>query len=205
MSNCLICKKEFELKKKNSTQKFCSKNCRDKHYYQGHKEQNKISTKASRQRQIAEGRPRGQGAKTKALYAWMVSLKSQPCTDCKKNYPICCMEFDHVRGKKIHNIGSMFAHTYSRETIELEIAKCELVCANCHKVRTRNRKRGSGKYPKGFTKEQLYIKEYEDKVFKCSPIISSLCWPSKQTLIPSNFPYLHLPNVTELELLLLKE
>lgn len=59
------------------------------------------------------------------------------------------MDFDHRLGeKKEFNVGSMFAHHYSRELIEKEVAKCDLVCANCHRVRTRNRRIGSSKYAK---------------------------------------------------------
>ena len=48
------------------------------------------------------------------------------------------MDFDHRAGEtKAYNVGSMFAHHYSRELIEAEIAKCDLVCANCHRVRTK--------------------------------------------------------------------
>lgn len=59
------------------------------------------------------------------------------------------MEFDHRDGAiKSYNLGSMFAHHYSRELIEIELAKCDLVCSNCHRIRTRNRRAGSGKYRK---------------------------------------------------------
>ena len=75
----------------------------------------------------------------------MIELKSKPCTDCKQTFPICCMHFDHKEGtNKKYNIGSMFAHHYSRELIEKELSKCELVCANCHAIRTQKRRIGSG-------------------------------------------------------------
>ena len=58
---------------------------------------------------------------------------------------MCCMDFDHHKGdKKAHNIGSMFAHHYSRELIQTELDKCDLVCANCHRIRTRDRRTGNG-------------------------------------------------------------
>lgn len=83
------------------------------------------------------------GPKAKALKEWMIEIKSNPCTDCGQRFPVCCMDFDHVRDAKAYNIGSMFAHHYSKELIEEELAKCELVCANCHRIRTRNRRTGS--------------------------------------------------------------
>lgn len=63
-------------------------------------------------------------------------LKSQPCADCKKNYPPVCMDFDHVRGQKIASIGRMYM--FSWEKLQEELIKCELVCANCHRIRTWN-------------------------------------------------------------------
>ena len=82
----------------------------------------------------------------KALKAWMIELKSKPCTDCKQKFPVCCMDFDHRQGTiKSYNIGSMFAHHYSRELIHIELDKCELVCSNCHRIRTRDRRTGKSR------------------------------------------------------------
>jgi len=61
-------------------------------------------------------------------------LKSQPCVDCKKNYPPVCMDFDHVRGKKVASIGRMYM--FSWEKLQEELKKCEPVCSNCHRIRT---------------------------------------------------------------------
>ena len=62
-------------------------------------------------------------------------LKSNtPCTDCHKIYPHYVMDFDHV-GKKTMNISQMLARG-SAKAIYVEIAKCQLVCSNCHRART---------------------------------------------------------------------
>ena len=61
-------------------------------------------------------------------------LKSVPCADCGNTYPPVCMDFDHVKGKK-HRPLSRMVH-YSIERIDEEIAKCEVVCANCHRIRS---------------------------------------------------------------------
>ena len=93
-----------------------------------------------------EGRWADCGPKAKAMIVWMSELKSKPCADCHGMFEICSMDFDHRDGTvKKYNIGSMFAHHYSRELIEKELEKCDLVCCNCHRVRTRNRRTGSGK------------------------------------------------------------
>jgi hypothetical protein len=62
-------------------------------------------------------------------------LKSTtPCADCEETYPHYVMDFDHVRGKKEQNVSAMMRKPTKK--IWDEIAKCELVCANCHRVRT---------------------------------------------------------------------
>ena len=60
-----------------------------------------------------------------------------PCMDCGKNYPYYVMDFDHVKDKKINGVGRMLQYGFS--TLKKEIAKCEIVCANCHRERTQNR------------------------------------------------------------------
>ncbi len=92
-----------------------------------------------------EGRWRDSSPKSVALASWMAELKSKPCADCNRSFEACCMDFDHRDGTtKSYNVGSMFAHHYSRELIETELQKCELVCSNCHRIRTRDRRIGSG-------------------------------------------------------------
>ena len=68
-------------------------------------------------------------------------LKDVPCQDCNVRYPPHVMQFDHVpeRGEKLLNIGAAF-HAYSLEKVMAEIAKCDLVCANCHAERTHQRR-----------------------------------------------------------------
>lgn len=61
-------------------------------------------------------------------------VKSKPCADCGNVYPPYVMHFDHVRGEKLFNIGNRITIAMSR--LLAEIAKCDLVCANCHAIRT---------------------------------------------------------------------
>ena len=49
------------------------------------------------------------------------------------------MDFDHVRGKKHANVMELIP-TLSKKKIDEEIAKCEIVCSNCHRARTHSRK-----------------------------------------------------------------
>ena len=63
--------------------------------------------------------------------------ESQPCMDCDFFYPAPIMEFDHRPGeKKLDTVSSMVMRQLKWVTIAAEIAKCDLVCANCHRFRT---------------------------------------------------------------------
>jgi hypothetical protein len=72
------------------------------------------------------------------FHSWVRGLKSNPCIDCGKVLRPEAMDFDHVHGAKVKSISSMWS--WGREKILDEISKCELVCANCHRVRTRVRR-----------------------------------------------------------------
>jgi hypothetical protein len=80
-------------------------------------------------------------AKQKAALAkYIRELKEKsPCGDCGKFYPYYVMDFDHVRGQKQKNVMELIP-TLSKKKIDEEIAKCEIVCSNCHRVRTHLRK-----------------------------------------------------------------
>ena len=80
-------------------------------------------------------------AKQKAYLAqYLRDLKTKtPCVDCRISYPYYVMDFDHVRGQKHANVMELVS-TLSKKKIDEEIAKCEIVCSNCHRIRTHMRK-----------------------------------------------------------------
>jgi hypothetical protein len=58
------------------------------------------------------------------------------CADCGYDYPHYMLEFDHLPGtKKVDNVYRVLKK-YGLESAWQEVAKCEVVCANCHKRRT---------------------------------------------------------------------
>jgi len=65
-------------------------------------------------------------------------LKAEPCVDCGRTFPPAAMDFDHVRGVKVANISQMLRSP--RAELDAEIAKCELVCATCHRLRGATRR-----------------------------------------------------------------
>lgn len=72
--------------------------------------------------------------------AYIHSLKTDvPCTDCGKTYPPYVLDFDHLGIEPKRRNVSNLCH-FQRELIDAEIAKCEIVCANCHRHRTHVRR-----------------------------------------------------------------
>lgn len=58
------------------------------------------------------------------------------CVDCGGVYPYWIMDFDHLDPKlKLFEISRASKYCHSVVDLVAEIAKCELVCANCHRYR----------------------------------------------------------------------
>src|SRR5947207_14446937 len=78
-----------------------------------------------------------------SFVAWFRALKTNtPCADCGGSFHPAAMNWDHLPGThKIADVGSLVTmHSYG--AVMREIQKCELVCANCHAVRSYERIRG---------------------------------------------------------------
>lgn len=62
------------------------------------------------------------------------------CTDCGSMYPHYVLEFDHrPEFKKVDNVYRVL-RKFGIDKAWQEIAKCDVVCSNCHKIRTHIRK-----------------------------------------------------------------
>lgn len=79
--------------------------------------------------------------------------KSGPCFDCGGIFPPEVYDFDHVKGKKKFEVSRGFSRV-SAKALEDEIKKCDLVCANCHRVRTSRRRQGK---PLGTQSPEYFI------------------------------------------------
>ena len=73
--------------------------------------------------------------KRERLRAHIRTLKEQPCTDCGVAYPYYVMDFDHVRGEKAALISELVLRSGTQKLLA-ELDKCDVVCANCHRIRT---------------------------------------------------------------------
>ena len=82
-------------------------------------------------------RKRQKRERRRSLVAWMQDLKSsRPCADCGGFFHPAAMTFDHLPGTTKRGEVSNLLYSGYRQVLLDEIAKCELVCANCHAVRT---------------------------------------------------------------------
>jgi len=77
-----------------------------------------------------------ENSKNRTREIW--KLKSGPCVDCGNRFHPCQMDFDHKEGT--HKYKNVSALAGSKEKLQEEIKKCDLVCSNCHRLRTFNRK-----------------------------------------------------------------
>jgi hypothetical protein len=133
MKNCNDCETEKPLeafnwrsKAKGTKQPYC-RDCQRKRNtsdYRKHREAYNANRKRYRQSMVD--------------FIWE-QKQGKICSEegCEVSNPIM-LEFDHL-GDKEFNLGSAPTKGYSRERVLREIAKCEIVCANHHRVRTHRR------------------------------------------------------------------
>lgn len=123
-----LCEFYFRNKKENIRHDICKmcakKNSIDKKYYNNNKEEYLAKTKIRQEALLNENR-------IKLLEYQQLN----PCVDCGNDNPIV-LEFDHlIQEEKTINI-SLMLRDYKWDKIKKEIDKCEVVCANCHRIRT---------------------------------------------------------------------
>lgn len=88
------------------------------------------------QQEHLEDRAKLKAARVLKNKVLVLQAKYAPCTDCGNRFHPVCMDFDHVRGEKISSISRLMNQGESSDKLLAEISKCELVCANCHRLRT---------------------------------------------------------------------
>jgi hypothetical protein len=77
-------------------------------------------------------------ARQRAMRAHVLEyLLRHPCVDCGERDPVV-LEFDHIEEKSAH-VSDLISHCASKTAIDAEIARCEVVCTNCHRRRTAHR------------------------------------------------------------------
>jgi len=129
---CKRCRKKkppssFGKKPKGKFQAYC-KPCQvdyRKEHYAENSERYKAAAKRRRRR----------------IFDAVDDLKRVPCADCRRKYPPYVMDFDHRDGEeKGENISLMRQQGVGMKRILEEAAKCDVVCSNCHRIRTHERR-----------------------------------------------------------------
>ena len=112
--------------KRHSQCKYCKRAAIKKHY-ENHKS-----------KYIAKALVFNKKAKKK-LVAEINEIKNVPCADCGAKYPPYVMDFDHRCGtRKLSNVADLVRNFCAKRALA-EIEKCDVVCSNCHRIRTHNR------------------------------------------------------------------
>jgi len=63
-------------------------------------------------------------------------LRDRPCADCGGSFAPCAMDFDHRDpSSKRSAVTRMIGRAGTARILD-EVAKCDIVCANCHRLRT---------------------------------------------------------------------
>lgn len=74
----------------------------------------------------------------KKVSEWIRAYKLEKgCTDCGYNFHHAALEFDHLEDRVLGTVSSLAGGSLTRVKKEIEL--CEVVCRNCHGIRTFNR------------------------------------------------------------------
>lgn len=66
------------------------------------------------------------------------------CSDCRNHFPHYVLEFDHRPEFQKVDVVYRVLRNYGAEAAWAEVAKCDVVCSNCHKIRTYRREHADG-------------------------------------------------------------
>ena len=149
MKVCERCSKEIVDRNRLRSGRFCSRSCRDKaSYWTKRKLIDKIcpqcgadfqtirtahiccSLKCSKAKYQKENRGDTYRASRELVYADKIA---KGCSRCSERRP-SCLQYHHLNPEtKVAGIGVM-VQRYQPEVVAAEMAKCVLLCANCHFV-----------------------------------------------------------------------
>ncbi len=130
---CLVVKPSDQFNKsflarRNYKCKICAREYCKAHY---RKDKSRYIARAAKQNAVAKA----------AIMSVVNGIKSDPCMDCGRCYPSCVMEFHHRDpAQKISCVSKMALSLAPIGRVLLEIGKCDLLCANCHRIRTYSNK-----------------------------------------------------------------
>ena len=102
------------------------------------------------------------------IYKWVDHYKSsRGCNNCGTTDERCLHLHHRDAETKKRSVAQLIGKGYIFETVKAEVAKCEVLCANCHSILHHEEKRsgnwGGGKYIDRKVSEE-----------ECSPIVEQL-------------------------------
>jgi hypothetical protein len=107
-----------------------------------------------RTRRLWDGQPRkgkfSSPSQARRLKEWraqadlLAQLRDVACADCGQKYLAVVMEFDHRDPSENRWTVSRMIGRATNAEIEAEATKCDIVCANCHRMRTYRRRESAG-------------------------------------------------------------
>lgn len=128
-SKCLLDKDESSFsKKRNGLQPFC-KECNNE-YHRQHYRNNKKSYFEKAKRNDEKYHNVNIGRR-------LDYFLEHPCVDCGESNPLV-LDFDHRdRTTKLNNVSTMIhSKRVNWSSVMTEIEKCDVRCANCHRIKT---------------------------------------------------------------------
>jgi hypothetical protein len=138
MSICTKCKVDVDTSQMCKSRSYCKKCWSDymKAYYDSKPE------KRQQNRTLANDPVKNKLRRT-SKYDFIWKIKCGPCVDCGQKFHPFAMDFDHRPGadKKDH-VSVLTGKKMNLDVIQAEVNKCDLVCSNCHRIRTIKRLRG---------------------------------------------------------------
>ncbi len=144
--NCKVCHSEEEKERRNRPEIKERARVRAKVYYANNKEHAREVQKkwaAANPDKMKAAKDRYDSKQHRVRDYLTKKYEGVPCMDCDGVFAWCAMDFDHRPGEvKEFGIGTISCLVSKPETLaraHKEIAKCDLVCSNCHRVRTKDR------------------------------------------------------------------
>lgn len=151
------CQKEFTPVPQSRGQRFCCYECRYREWRKNNpevKEQQRLRQKRYRRAHPGQcrersaewmrGHPGYLGPTRQKMVDWAVAFRDKPCKDCGGKFHFSAMDLDHRPGvKKVGSVSEMIARGRPSSEVKREAEKCDVVCANCHRVRTWKRNQQS--------------------------------------------------------------
>ena len=130
--SCTHCKKEFSRKRQRYKRPFCSDICKYTYFHQERYVSSTTKKEWYQNNKNSESIRNIKSIKLMRFCLFQYKLERE-CIICGENHP-ACLDFHHVNPEnKIESINYMVRHEYTWGEVLDEIAKCQLLCANCHR------------------------------------------------------------------------